>query len=119
MYQNLIDELPKLEQERYENILDVYKDKDDYYFYNLIQQITLPSNLPELFFDSYTVAPNDTFPFISYKVFKTINLWWLICLANNIQNPTVQLEPGILLKIPKLSIIREILKQINSQDGNQ
>jgi nucleoid-associated protein YgaU len=117
MYQNEISELPKLKDERYENIFKVFQDKDNSYFYNLLETINFPDNLPDGIFETYTVQPGDTLPFISYKIFKTINVWWIICLANNIQNPVKLLEPGTYLKIPNINIIRLIIRQIVTQEN--
>lgn len=113
MYQNYIKDLPNLTQDRYENIFNIYLDEDNRYFYNLLQSVILPSNLPESLFDTYTVVPGDTLPFISYKNYRTINLWWMICIANNVVNPTTPFEAGTTLKIPKETIVREVLRQIN------
>jgi hypothetical protein len=113
MYQNQISELPKLAEERYENIFNVYQDQDDRYYYNLLETINFPQNLPDAFFSTYTVLPGDTFPYISYKLFGTIHTWWIIALANNIINPIQPLEPSTTLKIPSLNVVREIIRQIN------
>ena len=113
MHQNNVNTLPNLTQDRYENIFNVYNDDNGYYYYNLLQSVVLPQNLPESFFISYTTVPGDTLPFISYKLFNTINLWWIICIANNITNPIDPIDSGLLLKIPNTNIVREILKQIN------
>ncbi len=37
---------------------------------------------------------------ISYKVYGTTEFWWVICLVNNINNPLVDIVPGMILKIP-------------------
>jgi hypothetical protein len=113
MYQNEISELPRLPEEKYENIFQVYQDKDNRYFYNLLQNINLPTELPDGFFEKYTIEPGDTLPFISYKLFNTIDLWWVICLSNNIENPTLKLEPGKTLKIFKSNLIQVIISEIN------
>ncbi len=117
MYQNDIEELPSLKDERYENIFKVFQDKDNRYFYNLLETISFPDKLPDGVFDLYTIQPNDTLPFISYKIFKSIHIWWVICLANNIQNPVLPLEPGSTLKIPNINIIRLIIRQIATEEN--
>lgn len=114
MYQNEIPELPKLKDERYENIFQVHQDEDDKYYYNLLETINFPNNLPSGYFSTYTVAPGDTLPYISYKLFKTIHVWWVICLVNNITNPTITLTPGTTLKVPIINVIQEIIRQINT-----
>jgi LysM repeat protein len=114
MVQNEIEELPRLTQERLENIFNIYLNDDNRYFYNLLQNINFPEDLPDGLFKLYTIEPEDTLPLISHKVYGTINLWWAICLPNKINNPIIQLQPGTVLKILNNSIIRVLLQQINS-----
>lgn len=114
MKQNEISELPRLNTENFENIFNVYQDSDGAYFYNLLNTVSFPTDLPLTLFQPYVIKPGDTWPYISYKVFNNPNLWWIILLANNIINP---LDPnniaqGNILKIPKNEIVKEILSQI-------
>jgi LysM repeat protein len=113
MKQNNIQDLPLLTQDRYENIFNVYQDENNNYYYNLLNTIVLPPNLPDSLFTSYITKPGDTLPFISYKNYDTINLWWAICIANNITNPIDPLDSGIVLRLPGVPILREIINQIN------
>lgn len=112
MYQNEIKELPFLNDQSFENLFQVYTDQDDFYFYNLLQTIHFPQNLPDSFFESYSVKYNDTWPTISYKHYNTTKLWWIIALANNVLNPINFLNPGNIIKIPKTFVVTEILTQI-------
>jgi len=112
MTQNLIYDLPRLDASRYENIFNIYTDEEKRYFYNLIQSIAFPDNLLDSFFDSYVISPNDSWSFISYKNYDTIDLWWVITLANNILNPLEPLNSGDVIKIPKAQVVREILNQM-------
>lgn len=115
MYQNKIKDLPKLNIENLENIFQVYTDENDYYYYNLLQTINIPQNLPPGYFDNYTVKYNDTWPVISYKAYKTPNLWWLIVSVNNILDPTKQPEQGTVIRILKTSLARNILTEMTNQ----
>lgn len=112
MKQNQIKELTNLDFENMENIFDVYRDKDGMYFYNLLQTIVFPTDLPLNLFISYTIKYGDTWPFISHKTLNSPNLWWIILLANNIQDPTKPLVNGDIIKIPIMSVVKEILAQI-------
>jgi nucleoid-associated protein YgaU len=116
MYQNSITELPRLKNENLENIFNIYQDDNDAYYYNLLQTIHFPQNLPDAYFGLYNVTYGDTWPFISYKVYSNTKLWWVITLANNIINPIIPLQPGTTLKIPNTEIVSEILTQIITSD---
>lgn len=112
MKQNQIKDLPKLNSTNYENIFNVYQDGDGRYFYNLLQSVVFPADLPANLFTSYTTSYDDTWPFISFKTLNDPNLWWIILLANNIANPTEKLNPGTTIKIPVARVVQEILGQI-------
>ena len=115
MKQNSIKELPKLTSENYENIFNVFTDENGYYYYNLLQTISFPQNLPEGYFDEYNITYGDTWPFISYKAYNTPNVWWLILIANNIKNPIITLVPGTQIKIPKIQLVKIILAELLTQ----
>jgi hypothetical protein len=115
MYQNSINELPKLKNYNYENIFNVYQDTDNRYFYNLLQTISIPDNLPEGYYDEYNVVYGDTWPFISFKVYENPNLWWLITSVNSVINPTIQPEVGTRIKILKSRFASFIISQITTQ----
>jgi len=115
MKQNSIETLPRLRPEKYENIFNVYEDKNtNRYYYNLLQTINLPTDLPLGYFNTYNVVYGDTWPYISYKNYKTTSIWWVILLVNNILNPVEPLIPGTTLKIPKIDVINTIISQINT-----
>ena len=52
---------------------------------------------------------------LSYKAYKTMQLWWLICLVNGTDNPTSFITPGTVIKIVKPSRVSSIVSEINSQ----
>lgn len=115
MHQNSIKELPKLRNENYANIFNVYQDTNNHYFYNLLQTVEIPSNLPANYYYNYNIVYGDTWPFISYKNYKTPNLWWVITTTNNVSNPLEAVEPGTQIKILKSQYVSLILNQISLQ----
>ena len=112
MKQNQIDDLTRLREENFENIFNVYRDQKGMYFYNLLQTVVFPQDLPASLFTTYTIAYGDTWQFISFKTLKSPNIWWIILLANGIQNPLKPLVNGTRLKIPNADVVREVLFQI-------
>lgn len=115
MKQNLIPDLPKLRNENYANIFNVFADENDFYFYNLLETIVVPESLPSNFYDFYNITYQDTWPLISYKVYNTPNLWWLITSVNGIINPTEPLEPGSTIKYLKTQYASLVITQLTTQ----
>jgi hypothetical protein len=113
MKQNSFTELPRLATDRFENIFNVYQN-DGYYYYNLLQTIEFPQNLPNSLFSIYDIQYGDTWPFISYKTLQSPNLWWIILLANGISDPLTSIKVGTSIKIPSEKIVKEIISQIGT-----
>lgn len=118
MKQNRISELPRLNDTNFENIFNVYEDKETFaYYYNLIQTLKFPENLPDGYFTPYTITYGDTWPFISHKIYKTPNVWWILIIVNKIQNPVIMPPVGTIIKAPKPAILKTVLSQIKTQDN--
>ena len=115
-YQNYIADLPNLEVYRYENIFKVYQMKDkNFYFYNIIKNVKVPQDISNQLFDLVTLKNNTPLTTLSYQVYGTTYLWWLICLLNNIQNPFDINNSGKQLKILKQQYLKPVLNAIKQQ----
>lgn len=112
MKHNQINKLSRIKKENMENVFNVYQEEGGFYYYNLLQTVVFPTDLPESVFNKYVVRNQDTWPFISYKAYNNTNLWWLILLANDIIDPTKIAKPGTVLRIPNKAIVQEVLTQI-------
>ena len=113
MKQNEIQALPKLNRECFENLFNVYQTNDGMHYYNLLQTIVFPDNLPESLFTKHIISYEDTWPLISYNNYKTPNLWWVLMFANKISNPTKKLKNGDVINVPIMDLVQEILAQIS------
>lgn len=114
-YQNYINDLPTLELYRYENIFKVYKTTDNYYFYNIIKNIQVPKDLSNQIFDVILLNENIPFTTLSFNLYGTTYLWWLICIINDIQNPFDINNTGKSLKVLKKEYLKVVLNTIKSQ----
>ncbi len=112
MKQSSFKELPALRPQQYENIFNVYEDKDGFYFYNLLQNVILP-DLPENYTHLVTTDKGDTWTTISWAAYGTIHLWWTILLLNKIQNPLQMPEPGTVLKYIRKEHLGYLIKSIS------
>jgi hypothetical protein len=115
LYTYQIPNLPALSEYKYENIFKVFQNTEGYYFYNIIKKISFPDDIDQ---DLYTIErPIRTMPYtaLSYDFYKTIDLWWLICLVNKISNPLSLIEPGTELKIIKPIQVSGVIDKIKEQ----
>lgn len=97
----------------YANILSTYVDGDGYEFFNLMNSINIDGELDASLY-IYDVAHSFTSIYdLSKKYYGTHKLWWIILVANNIQNP-FEIKEGQRLKILNNSAVSEILSRINS-----
>jgi len=116
-YQNYISNLPNLDIYRYENIFKVYQTQDGNkdYFYNIIKNILVPNNINNNSFFTITYQANTPFTTLSYQIYGTTYLWWLICIVNNIRNPFDPSITGKTLKIINPSYVKQVLDIISKQ----
>lgn len=118
LFREDIEILPKLQQNSYENIFRMYPAEDSknkFLYYNLLNSVYIPTPLQNDTY--YTITTQRIMPWtvISYDEYKTINLWWLIVLANNISNPIKYPPAGTVLNIIKPSYVPTIIDNISQQ----
>lgn len=115
-YQNYITELPTLEIYRYENIFKVYQTPESkVMFYNIIKNIKVPQNVSNQVFEIITLPANMPLTTLSYNLYGTTYLWWLICILNEIQNPFDPNNAGKSIKVLKRQYIKTVLNSIKQQ----
>lgn len=112
-YQNEINILPKLPTTRYENIFKLYQTTNSQYFYNIINSIQFPTDVNPSVYYEITVSNKMPWTMISFNEYETMDLWWLICVTNNIENPVLLAEPGLKLKIIRKEFLKFIFDEIN------
>lgn len=113
-YQSDIQTLPVLQNTRYENIFKIYQD-GDVPFYNLNKSINFPNDLDPNLFNVFIYDSQMQWPIVSYKLYQTIYLWWLITEVNNIRNPYILPEVGTAMRYIKPEYVQFVLSQIKNQ----
>lgn len=101
--------------QNYENLFNVYATTNGDYFYNLIRKINIPDDIGSQHYRIYTVLEGDTWTLLAHRFFGDVKLWWIICLANGIQNPLLFPEAGTNLKIFTNSVVQNILMNLGSE----
>lgn len=103
----------KLGLNHYENIFNVYSDSDNNYFFNILKKINVPDNVADYYYDVYLVEPGDTWTSIAYNKYGATTLWWIVCLANSVQNPINMPIPGTSYRLFKPEIVEHIINEVN------
>ena len=111
-YQNEIKGLSNLPEFRYENIFKMFKVNNKHHFFNIIKSVSLPDNLDPETYTIEIIQSKTPWTILSHKFYNTMDLWWLICLANNIDNPVLFPEQGTSLRIIKPDYVRVIVDEI-------
>ena len=104
--------LKKLKPQNLENLWNIHTTEEGAYFYNLLKTVNFPDDLNPNIYGEYTTEPGDTWPLIAYKHYEDVSLWWLLCMLNNIQDPTAQPTPSTKIKILAVDIARDVLTEI-------
>ncbi len=114
-YQSNIPDLPNLEDYRYENIFKVYQTGDkNFYFYNINKKIEIPSDLDESFFDYVNLNSKIPLTTLSYQLYGTTYLWWLLMVINKINNPVKNLQPG-KIRFLRSQFLQSVLDNLKNQ----
>jgi hypothetical protein len=107
------------EPEMYENIFNAYSLENDngnqYVYYNILNKVSLPDNIDDIVFKRFTIPGNMPLTTISYRIYKTMHLWWLIVLCNNIRNPVKLLAPGTIIRAIKPQYLSTVLAGIKKK----
>lgn len=107
------------EPERYENIFNVYEITNEnnnvYAFYNILSKVSIPSDLSDDVFQYLIVQSEMPLTALSYDIYKSQHLWWLIIAVNNIKNPVRLLSAGSKIKIIKPEYIESVLNSIKQK----
>ena len=111
-----IKDLPDISLYRMENFLNVYQGTDGFNFYNLIKPINIFNSNNSSVDIIHSFLLNDSWTNISYKYYKTIDLWWFICLYNQISNPLDSIDPGTEIKVLKSEYIGAVLAELKKQN---
>jgi len=117
-YQNDIPELDVLDNSRYENLFRVYNVEDspkNFYYYNITKGVKIdPDNIDPAYIYNITIDRDVPWTTLSYKLYNTIYLWWII----KIINPDTDLfivKSGTELKLIRPEFIDQVLELIQSQ----
>jgi len=110
-----ISEIPQIRGNFYENIFNVYQTQDDnmFFYYNLGKKIVFDiENVSDEYVEYVYIDAPMPWTTISYRLYGTINLWWLIVSLNNL-NPIDIPPANSVFMVIKRDNLQQILNTIN------
>lgn len=100
---------------KYENYFNIYETSEGLRFFNLLRNLAIfPSNNSQVE-EEYLTKSQETWYSISYDFYGTMNLWWLICLYNQISNPVEPINKDKTLKLLKPEYVGLVLSELQKQ----
>lgn len=122
--QNNVTGLPDLNDFSYENIFNVYIERDQsndtrHFAYNILKAVKMPPDIDPSAFTYVRITGKVAWTQLSFLEYRTIRLWWLICVTNGILNPVKLPEPGTVIKVIKPEHVKTIVSMIKNQLANQ
>lgn len=96
-------------------LFNILKDDKDYYL-NIFRFYNINDTVYNDLLNYYTVESEEEeyFDLLADDAYDNVNLWWIICLINDVINPFEELEPGKNVVIIKQFLIPYILREIKT-----
>lgn len=92
----------------------VKTDGELHYLINRSVYINGADNPSPANFSTYNIQEGDNWTLISYKLYGTIDLWWLLCKVNRIADPTQVLQGGGNIKYLPQNIVDSLLTDLRN-----
>lgn len=112
-----IKQLDTLGRELYENIFKVSlidnKDKS-FYFYNTLNRVIFPDSIDKNVFDIKILNADTPWTTLSYQIYSSINLWWVIFLLNKPEYVFLA-KAGKQYKYIKPEYIQSVLESLKNE----
>lgn len=110
-----ITDIPQVDSDYYENILSMYQTQDEssYYYFNISKKIVIDmKNIDESNIEYYYLGAAMPLTTVSYRLFGTQHLWWLIATMNKL-NPLDVPQAGTVIAVPTNDYLINILQTTN------
>ena len=109
-----VPNIPPVGAAYYENILNMYQteNEDAYNYFNISNKVQINiNNIDENFVEYFYIDAPLPLTTLSYRIFGTQHLWWLIVAMNKL-NPIDIPAAGTVIVVPKQQFIAEVLNAI-------
>lgn len=97
-------------------LFNILRDHDTEPFLNIFRSYNLNSEITTdvVYYNTLEVGNDDRWDTISYKLYGTPYLWWIVALINDVSNPFEELEEGTNIKYLREDYLYNLLKDIEN-----
>jgi hypothetical protein len=114
--QNEIADLVDLSRNLYENLFNVNLiEGTNMYFYNILNKVIFPEDISDEFINEITLMSDKPWTMLSFQLYGTINLWWVVYLLNK-PDYIFKAQANTTYKFIKSNYITNVLSQITVID---
>ena len=106
--------ISQLSQYSYEKIFKVYEEEGKL-AYNIIKTVHIPAKIDPGIVEHRRIVGTTSWTQLSFDMYGTIKLWWLILVTNKILNPVKLPQPGMIIRYIKPQFVGEVLQEIDNQ----
>lgn len=97
------------------NLFNILKEWNNEKFLNIWRTYSInTTNANIKYFETYKLEDNDWWENIAFKYYGNVNLWWVIAMFNNINNPFEEMEPGKSIYILKEQYLYQLLTEMKN-----
>jgi len=84
--------------------------------FNILRTLYLTdlNEIPISYFEYYVVRETDTWPGISFKLYRTVELWWMLMKLNNIKDPFIEPIVDSSIRYISKDELNNVLKTIKN-----
>jgi hypothetical protein len=83
-------------------------------FMNIFRSYIVNENVftETAFYNTYQVSNGDFWDNISYKLYNSPYIWWMLAIINNTVNPFEELEDGQIIKVLREDFVYTVVKDL-------
>lgn len=106
----------KLNNASFMKLFNILRDHDGTKFMNFFRSFNTNEKVVNdvTFYNNYEVGNDEWWDNISYNVYGTPFLWWIIAMMNNVVNPFEELNDGDFIKYLREEYLYALLRDMES-----
>lgn len=95
-------------------LFNILQDENGEKLQNIWRSYSLNEEVTEetIFYNTYEMQDDEWWENIAYTFYETPNLWWVLCIMNNVQNPFEEINPGDETKILRANYLYQLIKEM-------